>query len=62
MDVWSPSLEIGRSNDYLEREYTTSDGSGNGWLLARNGEDEEIVCARPEKVWQLSVNEVAFTE
>ncbi|AUA23881.1 hypothetical protein DD109_14070 [Clostridioides difficile] len=25
MDIWSPSLEIGRSNDYLEREYTISD-------------------------------------
>ncbi|MDB3085430.1 hypothetical protein C4097_12925 [Clostridioides difficile] len=24
MDIWSPSLEIGRSNDYLEREYTIS--------------------------------------
>ncbi|EGT3782610.1 hypothetical protein DAF65_09210 [Clostridioides difficile] len=25
MDIWSPSLEIGRPNDYLEREYTISD-------------------------------------
>ncbi|EGT3851199.1 hypothetical protein ERM54_16465 [Clostridioides difficile] len=25
MGIWSPSLEIGRSNDYLEREYTISD-------------------------------------
>ncbi|MDB0439757.1 hypothetical protein C4R89_09440 [Clostridioides difficile] len=25
MDIWSPRLEIGRSNDYLEREYTISD-------------------------------------
>ena len=24
MDLWSPSLEIGRSNDYPAREYTTS--------------------------------------
>jgi len=25
MEIWSPSREIGRSNDYPEREYITSD-------------------------------------
>lgn len=44
MEVWSPSLEIGRSKDYPWNGSTSQViGDGNGLPLTHNGEGEEIV-------------------
>ena len=47
MDVWLPSLEIGRSNDYKLKCFYTQ-ASGSGLPLTGKAEGEEIVCSSIE--------------
>lgn len=51
MGVWSPSLEIGRSNDYPQGSTLQAIGNGNGLPLTGNAEGEEIVYSRLEREW-----------